>query len=480
MARVTQSRYQAGLPYDPAMVQGSYRPERVTAPQTPPGDYTVTPIPLPTQDGGGVTAPLATEGGSGLGGGIGGVGLLTSLLSPNTLTSLRDGYNRLFGNNQTGDSSTWGSDVIGSPADTTAQELLHQSAMETGAAGDTADKAAGLLGDMGAGSWQEGVLGAGDGSGGLFGYGGFSAFPAGTGAVPWEGALGGLDVGLGSIDLASAGLGMLGGALGTYMVSQAPYEGDRDPTAKNIGSALGAAIGGILGGPVAPITAFLGAQFGGMIGGQFGPQITIGPIAENGMYLTDGNWDIRAGADNGAKADPAFGNAMRDSINALMAARGYEYTPGAQDMWALGWNAGGEGTRAQRGGYYIRPGGSWAAGDSPNSAVYFGNNLNDPYVSYAAQMQQMGGPETGNIAWGWQSYLPTPYGYGADPNLGQNGFPLDMSFLAAPNGMTVGNAMTGYLFNDLAVNGAIRPIGGEAYHVPSVSNVGLTENFGGN
>lgn len=450
MANRPQSRYQIGLPYDPAMAAGGYRPERVSVGEIGPGDYGVTPIPLPNTDGGGVVAPLATEGGSGLGGA--GLGALSLLANPNLLTQARDLYNRVT--KTPGGAFPAGSiDGLGNPLTPTGQQVMpgggsggYTPTVDAAGnlidpLGETADKLPGFLGGDGLGTWQEGVFGSGTGQGGLFGNGGFTAVPYGSGAVPWEGVLGGMDLGgLGTLDFASSGLGMLGGALGNYMVSQSPYAGGRDPTGRDIGGQIGSVIGGILGGPLAPITAFLGAQFGGMIGGQFGPDMSTGPIYASDIAYRNGQWQTNAHADNGAQVNPALGEGFLQGLQSYMAANGYEMAPGVDYRFVIGNTRGGEDTDAYGSGFYINPNPISGAGEGPASQMYFGTDLaanwQTPYEAMTAAA-----PGAGSQYW--------------DPNIGLDQFAQSIN----PDSLT-GDAMLQYVFNYMNNYGLVQPIGG--------------------
>lgn len=401
MANRPQSRYQIGLPYDPAMAAGGYRPERVSMGEIGPGDYGVTPIPLPNTDGGGVVAPLATEGGSGLGGA--GLGALSLLANPNLLTRVTDLFNTVT--------------KPGGGFGVNAQELAHPMP----------DLMPGVGLDMTAHELAHPML---------------DALGGGGGDLLKEGVSSGLG---GGFDFASLGAGMAGGALGNYLVNNySNYEGQRDPTGKSVGAGIGSVLGGVLGSILGPVGsafgAFLGSEFGGMVGGQFGPDMSTGPIYASDIAYRNGQWQTNAHADNGAQVNPALGEGFLQGLQSYMAANGYEMAPGVDYRFVIGNTRGGEDTDAYGSGFYINPNPISGAGEGPASQMYFGTDLaanwQTPYEAMTAAA-----PGAGSQYW--------------DPNIGLDQFAQSIN----PDSLT-GDAMLQYVFNYMNNYGLVQPIGG--------------------
>lgn len=465
MATKTQSRYQVGLSYDPAMATTAYLPERGAGGQTDIGDYTVTPIPFPGGTGGGVTAP-ATQGGSGLGGAGLGVSALGALANPNVLSALRNGYNLL---------------TKPSGGDALMQEAVHQSALDgLGSQGGLANMADGWLAGEGVGSGGLTSLGGGSFSGtsagGGLDYLGagadqadkigslFGSGDGGSGIGSWLGSLQGtayntgatgldgvMSSGLlgGGFDLAGAAGTLGAGAFGNWVASQAGYNGNRDPAGSQIGAGLGSAVGGLF---LGPIGAFIGAQFGGAIGGQFGPEQTIGPHWDSMANYTPGGggWSYGDAADNGAAV---HNGASQDFYNALIQyaqGQGYSVNPNATNPlgFQIGYADGGEGTRSFGSGYYYRPSMFaslyGAPGETPYGQYWFGNDLNAPYQGTASGM---GGFGIG-IGGGGAGNNMLPQTNSPDPALQYT----DAQRTLAP-GATNSDAMLQFAFNDLLNGG---------------------------
>lgn len=235
-------------------------------------------------------------------------------------------------------------------------------------------------------------------------------------------------------DLATQGAGLLGGAAGSLIASQA-FANSRRPYA-GMGQQAGSALGGIAAGALAgsalgPVGMFFGALAGafggGMLGGAagsaVGPQPTIGGnFSGTGTFNPDGTISFGGfGGDNGGTAAEAggFANQFGNDLLALAAQEGLRFNPA---MTGVQFNIGGFDNPTRRG---VAPGGFFydpIRGGSPeNYALRPGGGGFDPYS--AGQSDAFTAAVLADLA-ARDVFTPTGTGRGMDFYTSSLGAPL--------------------------------------------------------